>query len=137
MRTPGGSEIDPVDGHGPAPEPDPAPETGPKITAVDLTGGEFEVLVTLHDWRPDEEVSPEDPGKLDLRLTLRATQLLIDAPDGRQLMIELEGDRLKAHAYNDVSDAPATLRVRNGALIEADLSDHLSETYEAEEGPSP
>ena len=36
-----------------------------------------------------------------------------------ELMIELEGDQLKAHGYNDVSDAPATLRVRTGAPIEA------------------
>ena len=116
---------------------DPPPDAGPKITAVDPAGGEREVLVTLQDWRPAEEVSPDEPGKLDLRLTLRANQLLIDAPDGRQLMIELEGDQLKAHAYNDVSDAPATLRVGNGSPVEADLSDHLSELYDAEEGPAP
>jgi len=50
--------------------------------------------VNLHDWRPDEEVGPDDPGKVDLRLTLRADQLLIDTPDGRQIMIELEGDQM-------------------------------------------
>lgn len=117
--------------------PDPTPDLGPKITAVDLAGGEREVLVILQDWRPDEEVSPDESGKLDLRLTLRANQLLINAPDGRRLMTELEGDQLKAHANNDVSDAPATLRVRCGAPIEADATDHLSEPYDAEEGPVP
>lgn len=116
--------------------PDPAPDPGPKITAVDLTGQDHEVLVTLQDWRPDEGVSSDEPGRLDLRLTLRTNQLLIDAPDGRQLMIELEGDQLKAHAYNALSDAPASLRVSPDAPIEADASDHISELYD-EEDPSP
>jgi hypothetical protein len=117
--------------------PDPAPVTVPRIMSLDGTAQEHELLVTLHDWRPDEEVGPDEPGKTDLRITLRADQLLIDTPDGRQIMIELEGDQLKAHAYTDVSDAPATLRVRCGAPIEADISDHLSEIYEPEEGPTP
>lgn len=118
-------------------KPDPAPEKGPRVMSLDATAQEHEVLVTLHDWRPDEEVGPGEPGKMDLRITLRADQLLIDTPDGRQLMIELEGDQIKAHAYTDVSDAPATLRVRTGAPIEADTSDHLSEIYEPDEGPQP
>lgn len=105
--------------------------------SLDGTAREHELLVTLHDWRPDEEVGPDEPGKTDLRITLRADQLLIDTPDGRQIMIELEGDQLKAHAYTDVSDAPATLRVRTGTPIEADTSDHLSGIYEPEEGPTP
>jgi hypothetical protein len=117
--------------------PDPAPLNAPRIMFLDGTVQEHEVLVTLHDWRQDEDVGPDDPGKMDLRLTLRADQLLIETPDGRQLLIELEGDQLKAHAYNDVSDAPATLRVGCGVPIEADASDHLSEIYEAEEGPNP
>lgn len=116
--------------------PDPAPAPGPKVLSVDPTVQEQELLITLHDWRPDEEVSPDEPGKLDLRLTLRANQLLIDAPDGRQFMIELEGDQLKAHGYNALSDAPASLRVGRYAPIEADASDHLSELYD-EEDPSP
>jgi len=93
--------------------------------------------VNLHDWRPDEEVGPDDPGKVDLRLTLRADQLLIDTPDGRQIMIELEGDQMTAHAYNDVSEGPASLRLRCGAPIKADATAHLSELYQDEEGPSP
>lgn len=117
--------------------PDPAPENMPRIMSLDGTVQEHELLVTLHDWRPDEEVGPDEPGKVDLRITLRADQLLIDTPDGRQLMIELEADQIKAHAYTDVSDAPATLRVRTGTPIEADMSDHLSEIYETEEGPCP
>ena len=117
--------------------PDPAPAPGPKVLSFDTTLQEQELLVTLHDWRPDEEIGAEEPGRLDLRITLRADQLLITTPDGRQLMIELEGDQLKAHGYNDVSDAPATLRVRCGAPIEADASDHLSEMYVPEEGPAP
>lgn len=117
--------------------PDPAPAPGPKVMVLDTTAQEQELLVTLHDWRPDEEVGAEEPGRLDLRITLRADQLLIATADGRELMIELEGDQLKAHGYNDVSDAPATLRVRTGAPIEADASDHLSELYAPEEGPAP
>jgi hypothetical protein len=117
--------------------PDPAPTPGPKVMVLDTTAQEQELLVTLHDWRPDEEVGAEEPGRLDLRITLRADQLLITTADGRELMIELEGDQLKAHGYNDVSDAPATLRVRCGAPIEADASDHLSERYAPEEGPAP
>jgi hypothetical protein len=116
---------------------DPPPDAGPKVLSVDTTVQEQELLVTLHDWRPDEEVGPDEPGRLDLRITLRADQLLIDTPDGRQLMIELEGDQLKAHAYNALSDAPASLRVSCDAPIEADASDHLSELYDAEEGPAP
>jgi hypothetical protein len=87
---------------------------------------------TVH---PDPAPAPDEPGSLDLRITLRADQLLIDTPDGRQLMIELEGDQLKAHAYNALSDAPASLRVVRDAPIEADASDHLSELYK--EDPSP
>lgn len=117
--------------------PDPAPTPGPKVMVLDTTAQEQELLVTLHDWRPDEEVGAEEPGRLDLRITLRADQLLIATADGRELMIELEGDQLKAHGYNDVSDAPATLRVRTGAPIEADASDHFSELYAPEEGPAP
>jgi hypothetical protein len=116
--------------------PDPAPAPGPKVLSVNTTVEEQELLVTLHDWRPDEEVGPDEPGNLDLRITLRADQLLIDAPDGRQLMIELEGDQLKAHAYNALSDAPASLRIGCDAPIEADASDHISELYD-EEDPSP
>ena len=117
--------------------PDPAPTHGPKVLTLDGTIQEHEVLVTLHDWRPDEEVGPDDPGNVDLRLTLRADQLLIDTPDGRQIMIELEGDQITAHAYNDVSESPASLRLRCGAPIEADATAHLSELYQDEEGPSP
>lgn len=117
--------------------PDPAPTPGPKVMVLDTTVQERELLVTLHDWRPDEDVGAEEPGRLDLRITLRADQLLIATPDGRELLIELEGEQLKAHGYNDVSDAPATLRVRTGAPIEADASDHLSEMYAPEEGPHP
>ena len=117
--------------------PDPAPASGPKVLVLDTTVQEQELLVTLHDWRPDGDMGPDEPGKIDLRITLRADQLLIDTPDGRQVMIELEGDQLKAHAYTDVSDAPATLRVRRGAPIEADTSDHLSQLHLPDEGPNP
>lgn len=115
--------------------PDPVSDLGPRVVVFDPTIQEHEVLVSLHDWRPDEEVEPGEPGTLDLRLTLRADQILIDAPDGRQLMVELEGDQLRVLAYNDTSEAPASLRIRQGVPVEADASDHLSGIHMAEEGP--
>ena len=48
--------------------PDPAPTPGPKVMVLDTTVQERELLVTLHDWRPDEDVGAEEPGRLDLRL---------------------------------------------------------------------
>ena len=52
-----------------------------------------------------------DPAELPMSVSITQANVQIETSDGRVLSIELEGERLRVHAYARAQDAPVTLEL--------------------------
>ncbi len=75
----------------------------------------------LADWQAG---AGKDP--VDITVTLRGNQILIDTTDGRSIAIEAEDGDLRVHGYNEIKEEPCSLRIGPDREIEVEASDYAA-----------
>ncbi|MCE6959333.1 hypothetical protein LAZ40_09745 [Cereibacter sphaeroides] len=70
---------------------------------------------------------------ISLLVEARPDQMILTAPDGRTVAVELVKGALRALGYNETSESPAWLSIRPAEPIEVDLHDHLANACNPEE----
>lgn len=77
--------------------------------------------VTLHDWRGREGKDP-----IEVTITVKDDNILIETADGRSIAIEAEDGDLRVHGYNEIKEEPCSLRIGSDREIEVEASDYAA-----------
>lgn len=80
--------------------------------------------IRLQDWQCASERAEGTAPSVDLGVIMRDDQIVLFAPDGRQVMIELEDGALRVHGYNALSEAPVNMEISVGEEITLDTHDY-------------
>jgi hypothetical protein len=87
--------------------------------------------VNISDWQGPDRANKTTDDTLRLKIRTQAQRVMITAPDGREVDIELQDNIMRVFAYDadGASDEPVKIDMHKDCGIEVDTSDYEQDRY--------